>query len=80
MTLLLGALAKVARSDGAKDGRRQRAEGRRDCRQPIPFHLTPKHPCHYCAADTVGFALIHELPKPMCASPDKAEIDADAPA
>ncbi len=79
MIFLLGALAKVAGSKVAKDGRRQR-EGRRGCRQPIPFHLTPKPPGHYCAADTVGFALIHEILKPMCASPDKAEIDADAPA
>ncbi len=78
--LLLGVLAGVARSEVTRDARGQRDEGRRGRRQPIPFPLTPKHPCHYCAADTVGFTLIRETAKPMCASPDKAEIDADAPA
>ena len=79
MTLLLGVLAGVARSRIAREGKGHRDEGRWGRRQPFPIPLTPKHPCHYCAADTIGFALIREIAKPMSASPDKAVIDADAP-
>jgi rod shape determining protein RodA len=41
-----------------------------------PYYFVIRQAAYFA----VGFALMREIAKPMCASPDKAEIDADAPA